>query len=374
MIYEGAEQTYGAYVEIVFDNADRRLPFETDEVKLRRHIGMMKDQFSVNGNVAQKSEINSLLETAGFSQSNPYYIVKQGRISEIATSSDAIRLNILRDIAGTRTYDLRKKDALKDLKKTEYDIERFEELLAYITKKSETLAAESEHLKGFLKWDKMKRSIEYTLYNVEIEEAKKVSSEFEKRYRERYGEMENIRDGLARTTMEVAKLKEERKRLQNEMSRIQTQKESLEEERNELMIEREKLKFNIGDLNQTADNDSQSKSATIREIDQVNQQIKETQETLDKIIKQYEELKKAEDANAETLADLKQKRETFVSKQQRSARFSNQKQRDEYINGEITKIDKIISDKSYQIKNLKNDVNRDSSKKAELEKKITVSP
>jgi structural maintenance of chromosome 3 (chondroitin sulfate proteoglycan 6) len=34
-----------AYVEIVFDNSDNRLPVDRPEVRLRRSIGMKKDDY-----------------------------------------------------------------------------------------------------------------------------------------------------------------------------------------------------------------------------------------------------------------------------------------------------------------------------------------
>lgn len=38
-----------------------------------------KDEFFLNRKRIQKSEVISLLESAGFSKSNPYYIVQQGK-------------------------------------------------------------------------------------------------------------------------------------------------------------------------------------------------------------------------------------------------------------------------------------------------------
>ena len=101
-----------AYVEIVFDNSDGeivlyllsthyfppvsvkdliltsysllfllgRLSVESDEVVLRRTVGHKKDEFFLNRKRIQKSEVQSLLESAGFSKSNPYYIVQQGKV------------------------------------------------------------------------------------------------------------------------------------------------------------------------------------------------------------------------------------------------------------------------------------------------------
>ena len=66
-----------AYVEIIFDNSDGRLPIDKDEVFLRRVIGSKKDNYFLNKKMVPRSEVMNLLESAGFSRANPYYIVKQ---------------------------------------------------------------------------------------------------------------------------------------------------------------------------------------------------------------------------------------------------------------------------------------------------------
>ena len=67
-------------VEIVFDNSDNRFPTGRDEVILRRTIGLKKDEYSLDKKSASKADVMNLLESAGFSKSNPYYIVPQGRV------------------------------------------------------------------------------------------------------------------------------------------------------------------------------------------------------------------------------------------------------------------------------------------------------
>jgi structural maintenance of chromosome 3 (chondroitin sulfate proteoglycan 6) len=67
-------------VEIVFDNSDNRFPTGRDEVILRRTIGLKKDEYSLDKKTSSKADVMNLLESAGFSKSNPYYIVPQGRV------------------------------------------------------------------------------------------------------------------------------------------------------------------------------------------------------------------------------------------------------------------------------------------------------
>lgn len=83
LLHEGVSvaTTLSAYVEIVFDNSDGRFPTGKDEVVLRRTIGLKKDEYSLDKKSVQKADVMNLLESAGFSKSNPYYIVPQGRVS-----------------------------------------------------------------------------------------------------------------------------------------------------------------------------------------------------------------------------------------------------------------------------------------------------
>jgi structural maintenance of chromosome 3 (chondroitin sulfate proteoglycan 6) len=97
------------------------------------------------------------MESAGFSRSNPYYIVKQGKITELATSSDAYRLKLIKEVAGTRVYDEKKEESTKILQDTQGKIEKSSTLLGYINERLKKLEEEKEDLKEYQKWDKMRR-------------------------------------------------------------------------------------------------------------------------------------------------------------------------------------------------------------------------
>lgn len=67
-------------------------------MSLRRIIGQKKDQYFIDKKIVTKKDVVQLLEAAGFSRSNPYYIVKQGKINEMATQNHKDRLNLLKVI------------------------------------------------------------------------------------------------------------------------------------------------------------------------------------------------------------------------------------------------------------------------------------
>ena len=88
-----------AYVEIVFDNSDGRFPTGKDEVIIRRTIGLKKDEYSLDKKSSSKADVMNLLESAGFSKSNPYYIVPQGRVRNWPASEKLVVYQNCRSLA-----------------------------------------------------------------------------------------------------------------------------------------------------------------------------------------------------------------------------------------------------------------------------------
>jgi structural maintenance of chromosome 3 (chondroitin sulfate proteoglycan 6) len=66
----------------------------------------------------RKTEVMNLLESAGFSRSNPYYVVQQGKIASLTLMKDHERLDLLKEIGGTRVYEERRKESLKIMVET----------------------------------------------------------------------------------------------------------------------------------------------------------------------------------------------------------------------------------------------------------------
>ena len=79
----------------------------------------------------------NLLESAGFSKSNPYYIVPQGRVSScqlltnifmvpsicsqitsLTNAKDHERLTLLKEVAGTKVYEHRRSESLRLMEDT----------------------------------------------------------------------------------------------------------------------------------------------------------------------------------------------------------------------------------------------------------------
>ena len=142
LLHEGTGQrAQSAYVEIVFDNSgtSKRLPYDTNEVVLRRTIKSESDVFQVNSKVVKKIDVINMLEAAGFSRSNPYYIVKQGKINSLALMTNAQRLELLKEVAGTRVYEEKRRHSKKIFQSTLNKRQKIQEVSVYIEERLQEL-------------------------------------------------------------------------------------------------------------------------------------------------------------------------------------------------------------------------------------------
>ena len=234
-----------AFVELLFDNADKRLPIQKDEVSLRRVIGQKKDQYFIDKKIVTKKDVVQLLEAAGFSRSNPYYIVKQGKINEMATQEETHRLKLLKEVAGTRVYDDKRAESMELIKKTEDSRTKCNALLTQIVDKLESLEEEKEELTQYQKYDKERRAFEYLLHENALREAERKLAQLKEQRdscRQRKQEMRQEAEGLSKKLMES---KERLADLGHRLNRAKDEKESAAQEKDKILHQKTRIELEV---------------------------------------------------------------------------------------------------------------------------------
>ena len=274
-----------AFVEIVFDNSDNRFSLEnSDEVVLRRTVGHKKDEFFLQRKRANKSEIMSLLEGAGFSKSNPYYIVQQGKVNALCTMNDTERLRLLKEVAGTTVYDEKKIESLQKMEENKSSIEKINDILDTIEERLTELRGEKEELTQYQKLDRERRAMEYTLYDKELRKARETLDTIE---HERTSEIEatsEIHD-QARTIHDAIRTEEaQRKSKQNALRRNRLNMAALESDKTKAMTLRTKLQLECKEIEESVKSAEQIQRANEREILLLDQKIERSQKELVEIV------------------------------------------------------------------------------------------
>jgi len=158
LIWNGGKEKKAAdycQVSLLFDNSDRAIPIEADDVKLTRYIGLSpsveggcNSYFYINDRKSSLSEFDSLLAHARISAEG-YNLVQQGDVQKIVSMSSVDRRRVLDSIAGITKFDDDIGQAEGKRRETEENLDRIRIILEEIDKQLAQLEADRE---GALKY------------------------------------------------------------------------------------------------------------------------------------------------------------------------------------------------------------------------------
>jgi chromosome segregation protein len=117
-----------ASVKITFDNTDRLLQIDLDEVILERVVHRDgQNEYFINTSKVRLKDIHELLAGANIG-STGHHIISQGEADRILNTSPKERKEMLEDALGLRLFQYRKQDTQKKLEKTAENIAQVESL------------------------------------------------------------------------------------------------------------------------------------------------------------------------------------------------------------------------------------------------------
>ncbi|OMJ29491.1 Chromosome segregation protein sudA [Smittium culicis] len=328
---EGAgAATMSAYVEIVFDNSDHRFPTGKDETIIRRTVGLKKDEYSLDKKSCTKLDIMNLLESAGFSRSNPYYIVPQGRITSLTHSKDSERLELLKEIAGTKVYDSKREESLKILNETNDKQEKIEEMLSSIDERLGELEQEQEDLRNFQELDRERRCLEYAIYSSEQSEISEQLEDTSEEYRQsvvQTAELEQALSEADRQLVELLKLKDSEKQ-KNDI--IYAERKFVAQDLENSVSKKIKLEPLVSEIDKGFGGKKEI-SVIKKKLLKAKDQLKSTESRLSESVKLLENSIALENTKKAKLNEIENKLQMLHRKAGRSEQFYSIEERNSWI-------------------------------------------
>ncbi|CUF99922.1 unnamed protein product [Bodo saltans] len=339
------------FVEIVFDNSDGRIvipgrPDET-EVRIRRTVGLKQDEFRVNDRRFSSTEIRQLLESAGFSSSNPYYIVEQGKIVSLANMNEDDRYQLIKDVAGTKVYESRRSESELILNESEAKVTKIDEAIKQLEDRLAILEAETTELRAFQLADRNRRAIEYSVYHSELLQAKVELTALEK-------EHQVIAENDEVVTLDVS-LKQEEQRfaaIEKQTRQIEAERMKLEKERTELVSRRALLALKVDDAKVNANNQEKERNELKAREKEMRKGLQATTRDLDQKNKLVSEAEEKSNTAQKTLDAMESELEFLQAKRGRKNQFKSKADRDAWIREEIARNKDVIDSNSQEIKRL----------------------
>ncbi len=306
-------------------------------MRLRRTIGLKKDEYHLNGKHLPKNEVVSLLESAGFSRSNPYYVVQQGKITAMAVMKDGARLELLKEIGGTHVYEERRAESLRVLAETAARRGAVLDTLRVIEERLAELDAEAAELREYNALDKRRRCLEYAIYDKELARAR--------------GEAADAEAGRAGATARTAALHEQLRRAKEGLKeaeqaakaaaadgeRAAAERAAAEAARAAAIRAATQAELDAAEAGEAATAAERSTAALRADKARLEADVATARAALAAQAPAHAAATAAEAAAAAELAEAEHARQGLYAKQGRAAQFGSKAARDAWLDEELRK-------------------------------------
>ena len=283
-----------ASVSLIFDNTDKYLPIEYDEVEIKRRVYRDgTNEYFLNGGRVRLKDITSFLLDSGIAKES-FNIISQGKIEEIISSKPLDRRSIFEEAAGVLKYKRRKEEALHKLDRTKDNKSRVGDILKETEERLNPLKEAKEKAETYTKTKSELENIEIALITEEI-----TNINFE--YQTNKGTIEKLKEELLKitssNTLGEAKIEEYKVKItdidtqinafQNKLLELTALVQKLDGQK-DLLAEKQKHEENKSELEETIltlKNEQLSLEASLDELDitisNLSNEIKKTNEKME---------------------------------------------------------------------------------------------
>lgn len=173
VIFNGSEDRKAqsvAEVTLVFDNEDRFMNFDYNEVEITRRLYRQNNEaeYLINREPCRLKDIIDLIMDTGLGRDS-LSIISQGNISSFADSKPEERRGMFEEAAGVAKYKKRKLESIRKLERTKDNLDRVEDICLELEKQIAPLRRQKEKAEVYLELKDQLQSIEVSVLVKEIE-------------------------------------------------------------------------------------------------------------------------------------------------------------------------------------------------------------
>ena len=186
---ESREPQKRAMVALTFDNNDKYLHSDFNEVEIKRIVySTGENEYYINNSRVRLKDITDLFIDSG-AGSSAFNIISQGNVTDIVNSKSSDRRVIFESAAGVLKYKRRKEESLKKLEKTEENLTRIKLIITELSKTVTPLKEQSIVAKKY-------KEIKSELENIDIALIVKDINAINSEYNVLKTEIEHLKESL----------------------------------------------------------------------------------------------------------------------------------------------------------------------------------
>ncbi|KAM7522857.1 hypothetical protein LguiA_012759 [Lonicera macranthoides] len=273
---------------------------------------------------------------------------------------DQQRLELLKEIGGSRIYEERRKESKKR--------NQIIQIVQYLDERLRELDDERAELKNFQQIDNKRKYLQYTIYDKELCVARQKLVEVEvarNNVSEKSTERNKI---LSDAVEELNELDKSAKDLTREVQSLIREKEALEKQQADAIQMRAQLELDEKDLQEKITGIIKAKEEATKQLELLRREIEESTDELDKIKPLYHKQVREEEDITQGIMERENHLNILYQKQGRTTEFSSKAARDKWLQDVIDEYERALSSNQMQEKKLNDEIDQ---LKTELDKAET---
>lgn len=348
LIYQGAgASVMSASVEIVLHDPEHSIILpgghnnssDFDEVRIRRTVGLKKDDYQVNDKNVTRNDLARMLESAGFYMNSPYNIVPQGRVVYLTNANDNERLQLLEEVVGAKSFEVKLQSSLKQMEDTEQKRAQIATDMEELEEKLDEMEKEQKELEKYNSLERDRKVLRYTLHDRELNDIIGQIESLEGDYNDTIGSSEKYIQELDKREVLIQQITEEIKAIRASLKlKTNTDLVQLRSQDDDYLENIENLKLKIADIRSQIKANEEQHSNDRKNLQLLQEIINEKSARKEKILPRFNELRMEETKFKVELSELENKQNNLLLKKGNYAKFSSREERDAWIKSQIDEL------------------------------------
>ncbi|SCV04248.1 LAMI_0H14598g1_1 [Lachancea mirantina] len=378
LIHQGTGSVMSAFVEIEFNDPEGQMAISTglqvtqaETIKVRRTIGLKKDEYSINGKTCHKGDIARMLESVGFSPSNPYNIVPQGRIVAVTNAKDEERLSLLEEVVGAKSFEAKLQESLNKMETTNKDSAKIEAELTELQERLDELDEERRDLEKYQALERDRKAFQFLLYDRELNEVTNSIEKVEDEYSTTLKSSEKYIEELEKRESLVADIN---KTLQK------TEADTKIKEANDLKSEKARfleaserkatLQARYKEIQKQSKEYNEQNVIDRKSLAIIKEEIKKKEQELQELTPRFKDLTAEKAHYKNQISELENIVVELQSKRGKYARFETQVERDTWLGAEMVAVEQELIRGEKELQEVEFEIQKTADVMAELNQQI----
>lgn len=300
-----------AEVSLEFDNSDRTLPLDFEQVSLTRRLFRSGDsEYAINKKPCRLKDIIDLMADTGLGKGS-MSIIGQNKIDEVLNSRPEERRGLFEEAAGIAKYRLRKKDAVKKLDDTALNMTRINDIRSEVDAQVEPLAQAAAKTKQYNALSEELRLCRLSVLLRKLDNMAGVQAELNAKKQAAADEFSRQAALLSGREAEAAALQRQLDKLAEDYSKLQEEIKNQETALEKLRGQQGVLDERAGQSQRAADRLEQSNAKLAQQAEELESKMQSLAAEFDAVDKerakaalQTERLQKERDEQARLLTEV----------------------------------------------------------------------